>query len=542
MSATVFLSLNPGWAAPKRVPDAPHLYILEKAAQIRVSPELVPDAAEEFLIEVDPAMVAANPPAFLLDLPGFPPLEAVRTRFVTYRPDWKSWFGTLRDARTGGEATGFIHIGYHGDQITAVIEHEGERYRIVGGVEESQRLVRLSGELSPPPCGLENTTDLMEPSLFREDRHSEGSRVLVKSATKAAGLKTTARIDVLAVYPKAFYTLSATVESGLFTFIQDSISLANNAFLNSGVDAFYNLVGIVPVLDVQPATGIFASLDWLNTEPSEVTALRNAFGADVVTVYVPFDWSSPNFCGVANLPQTGGGYRSGSGNYASFGQKAFTANRSGCGLNDFTLTHEIGHNYGMRHDDDSNDALDLFGYGRGHTLTVSGVLKATIMGCACGSSPKPACGSDISNAVCGRIPHFSDPNILYQGVATGVAPAGTDPGRNNALVGRNQVGTYSGYRTQSSNTPPTAKFSVSCCGRLCSFDASSSTDNVALPTTAANYKWDFGDGTTATGKNAGRLFAADGTYRLHLVVYDSGGQSDVIWQAVSVQGNCTTPP
>jgi PKD domain-containing protein/reprolysin-like metallo-peptidase family M12B len=528
------LSLNLTWAAPARQTEAPRLYVLEKAALPPVSRELVPDAAEEYSIEVDPAAVSANPPAFQVELPDSVPLLAVRTRFVTYKPDWKSWFGTLRDSDASGEGTGFIYLGYHGDRMTALIEFGGERYRIVGGGPgEKHRLVRLSGALSPPPCGLDEAADASEPPSFRP-----GEKPFEKGIP---ALKIASRIDVLVVYPRAFFSMSSA-EGSLFTFAQDSISIANNAFANSGINAFYNLVGVVPILDSQPTSGIFASLDWLNSEPAEVTTLRNAFGADVISVYVPFEWNSPNACGVANLPQAGGGYISGSSFHSGFGDKAYSANRNGCGLNDYTLAHEVGHNYGMRHEDDPNNSLTLFPYGRGHLLTVSGVQKATIMGCTCGASPKPPCGLDISNAVCNRILYFSDPNILYQGVPTGVAPSGSDPGRNNALVGRNQVGSYSGFRPQSANTPPTAAFTVSCCGRLCTFNAGSSTDNAPLPTDASSYWWDFGDGTTGTGKSSGRAYAVDGSYTVHLVVYDSGGQTDVSWRGLSAFGNCPVPP
>jgi hypothetical protein len=534
LSTALILQSSLGQAA-----EPPRLYALDKAAQPQVSRELVPDAAEEFLIDVDPAGVAANPPAFLIDLPGFRPLKAVRTRFVEYRPTWKSWFGTLHYAGAGGKETGFIHIGYHGDRITGLLDFAGERYRIVADSAGSHRLVRLSGELSPPPCALDDASDSAVMPPPEEDRQQDPSTLAAATAPATLALKTTTRIDVLAVYPNAFFTMTSTVEQSLFSFIQDSISLANNSFANSNINAFYNLVGIVPVLDTQPTSGITTSLNWLNGESAEVTALRNAFGADVVTVYIPFEWSSPNACGVANLPQTGGGFIPGPG---SFGQKAYTANRNGCGLNDFTLTHEIGHNYGMRHEDDPNDAPDLFAYGRGNLITVSGQQKATIMACTCGAPPKPACGSDISNAVCNRILYFSDPNILYLGVPTGTPPAGSDPGRNDALVGRNQVGGYAAFRPQSANTPPVANFTISCCGRLCAFDSSSSSDNAPLPTTASNYRWDFGDGTTSTGRTSGRAYSVDGIFRVHLVIYDSGGQAAVVWKTAYPHGTCSPPP
>jgi hypothetical protein len=127
---------------------------VDKTTHPQGSRWLVPDAVEEFVIQADPATLDANPAVLTIDLPDFPALEAVRTRFVEYRPDWKSWIGTLRIAGTKDEGSGYIHLGYHGDQITAMIDYEGKRFRILDG-----RLVRLSEDSGPPPCAVESSQD-----------------------------------------------------------------------------------------------------------------------------------------------------------------------------------------------------------------------------------------------------------------------------------------------------------------------------------------------------------------------------------------------
>src|SRR5215218_1390011 len=136
-TTNAFAARNPSTPAPPA-----HLFALDKAAQPPASRWLVPDEAE----------------AFTVDLPGLPPLEATRRRFVVYRPDWKSWIGTLRRAGTDEPATGYIHLGYHGKQLSGFLEFEGERYRIVN-LEAGQRLVRLSEELGTPSCGIDAVTE-----------------------------------------------------------------------------------------------------------------------------------------------------------------------------------------------------------------------------------------------------------------------------------------------------------------------------------------------------------------------------------------------
>ena len=233
---------------PDTTPAAPaQLFALDKAAQPPASRWLVPDEAEEFAIQTNPEAVARNPRAFTVDLPGLPPLEATRRRFVVYRPDWKSWIGTLRRAGTDEPATGYIHLGYHGKQLTGFLEFEGERYRIVN-LEAGHRLVRLSEELGTPSCGIDAVTEAAKSSRLGGEivtpEEAEGT-IVTKIASN--------RLDLLVVYPKAFFPLGPSAESRLVTFVQDSVSMANDVFVNSSVDAAYNLVGVVPITGSRPA-------------------------------------------------------------------------------------------------------------------------------------------------------------------------------------------------------------------------------------------------------------------------------------------------
>lgn len=50
----------------------------------------------------------------------------------------------------------------------------------------------------------------------------------------------------------------------------------------------------------------------------------------------------------------------------------------------------------------------------------------------------------------------------------------------------------------------------------------------------ASYRWDFGDGTLATGVTAACTYAHPGTYTLAMTVTDAGGESDTAWSNVVV--------
>lgn len=81
-------------------------------------------------------------------------------------------------------------------------------------------------------------------------------------------------------------------------------------------------------------------------------------------------------------------------------------------------------------------------------------------------------------------------------------------------------GSSSKTQTVTVAPPPVARFTASCSGLTCSFDASSST---AQP--MATYSWTWGDNSTGTGKTATHTYGSWGTYTATLTVTDAGGSS-----------------
>jgi subtilisin family serine protease len=80
------------------------------------------------------------------------------------------------------------------------------------------------------------------------------------------------------------------------------------------------------------------------------------------------------------------------------------------------------------------------------------------------------------------------------------------------------------------NTAPTASFTVSCTGLICTFDASASSDPEGTPVT---YTWDFGDFTSASVAAPTHTYATAGTYDVTLTVSD-GTLSGATTQPISV--------
>jgi subtilisin family serine protease len=90
------------------------------------------------------------------------------------------------------------------------------------------------------------------------------------------------------------------------------------------------------------------------------------------------------------------------------------------------------------------------------------------------------------------------------------------------------------------NQAPLARFTVSCPTLQCTFDASTSTDDVGI----SSYKWSWGDGRTETrvGTIARNTYAAAATYNVTLTVTDGGGLTNSVTKTVQVPSSTNAAP
>lgn len=85
--------------------------------------------------------------------------------------------------------------------------------------------------------------------------------------------------------------------------------------------------------------------------------------------------------------------------------------------------------------------------------------------------------------------------------------------------------------------PPVARFSSSCSGTSCSFDASASTSGAGT----SSYSWNFGDNTSGSGMQTSHAYAP-GTWVVTLVVTDGTGASNTTQSTVTVNAPANNPP
>lgn len=83
------------------------------------------------------------------------------------------------------------------------------------------------------------------------------------------------------------------------------------------------------------------------------------------------------------------------------------------------------------------------------------------------------------------------------------------------------------------NAAPEAVFEPEVDGLALKLDASASSDDGGI----ASYQWDFGDGTTGSGKTASHTYATAGTYPVTLTITDARGLTDSVTKSFVMQVN-----
>ena len=321
-------------------------------------------------------------------------------------------------------------------------------------------------------------------------------------------------IDVMVVYSNQ---TAAVAGSGIGAQIQQAIDVANTAYANSGITTRLRLVHYEPAqydesgdfnTDLNRLTG--TSDGYMDN----VHALRTTYGADLVSLFV----ENAAYCGLGWV-----------GPSASY---AFTVVNRGCAAGNYSLAHELGHNFGALHDPYVDPSTSPYAYGHGFVNATAGWRTVMAYNNACAAA----------GTSCTRIPYFSNSVLTYGGT-----PLGTSTVSDVARVINQNAYTVANFRASGgSTTTTTCSYNLSQTNITTSASASSGSDGLS---TATGCSWTATSSASwlsvgpGNGSGAAALSwsatANSGAQRSANITV--GGQTIVVTQQAAATTTTTTP-
>ncbi|MEM8960123.1 MAG: M12 family metallo-peptidase [Acidobacteriota bacterium] len=247
----------------------------------------------------------------------------------------------------------------------------------------------------------------------------------VQAAGPQVATRASVNIDVMSLYtPQARSAAGGT--SAIQATAQSAIDVSNTAFANSNTVAGFTLVHTQEIA-YNDSGNIQADRNYIQSN-STVNNLRDQYNADLVGLLVE---NGGGFCGIAFLL----GNESASA-FAPFGYQVTARN---CAVGNLSYPHEHGHNLGLQHNPQNgaptSQAYRNYAYGH----YINGNYR-TVMSY---SNPCPS--------GCTRQPYFSNPDVVFQGAATGI-----NNSRDNSRVIDEVAAITANYRSGSPPPPPPA--------------------------------------------------------------------------------------
>lgn len=312
--------------------------------------------------------------------------------------------GFVWQGHLAGQPQSHVILSMVGSSVSGtIITQEGSLYR-----------------LQPTGPG-EHAMQQLNPAAFPEDEPRQLANPLQREVEsmlpKAQGdvsvlADTGSTIDVMVVYTVAARDANGGA-TGIQSLINQAISQTNTTYANSGITPRLRLVRSAQVTytetgDVSTDLGRLRSTT--DGFMDDVHTQRNTYKADLVSLLVK---NGGSFCGIAYLMTTVS---------TSFAPNGFSVVDTDCATGNLTFAHELGHNMGARHDwyvDSTNNSP--YTYNHGHYNTTA--RFRTVM------SYNDACAA--AGVTCTRIPYWSNPNVFYNGYATGVSNTNNRATLNN---------------------------------------------------------------------------------------------------------------
>jgi hypothetical protein len=309
----------------------------------------------------------------------------------------------------------------------------------------------------------ENVKSAIRPGAASKDVAPDGAVTKADSA---------ATIDVMVVYSNQ---TAAAAGAGIAAQVQQAIDTTNLVYANSGITTRLRLV-YAGAANYDESGDFNTDLNRLTSGTDgymdNVAALRDAYGADVVSMFV----ENGQYCGL--------GWVGPSANYA------FTVVNRGCASGNLSFAHEIGHNFGARHDTYVDASSTPYAYGHGWVDVTQRWRDVMAYNNACAAA----------GVTCTRIPYLSSPTVLYGSPAV---PTGSPAIADTARVHNQNALTVANFRASKTGGTPSCTWALA--PSSATVGASSGSGSIGVTTqadcawsAASNASW-VSIGTSASG-------------------------------------------
>lgn len=344
--------------------------------------------------DLDEAILSLGSEQLTIEVPGKPELRVHRVGMDRRGTRNMVWRGRLQS-----DGAGNVTLTFHEGFLFGHIQNGSDMYiiRPQGGRTVVEM---LDTDSFAPEWGHDAATHghEMVPPASGGDTIQESAA----GAENAVAADGTVQIVLMSVYtPQARDAAGGTAQ--IQALIQAAVDQANTAFINSNMTARYFLAHTEEVSH-NDSGDIISDLNWV-TSNAAVASLRNTYAADMVSLIVA---NGGPYCGVGWVQRNPG---------PGFAGYAFQATDVDC-LSNQTLAHEHGHNLGFEHDPPNAG------------ITPSGASYPWSFGHYVNGAFRTIMSYDACTVSCPRILNFSNPDVLYNGVPTGILDQ-----RDNARTG-----------------------------------------------------------------------------------------------------------
>jgi len=427
-----------------------------------------------------------------ISLPNGKQVEIGRKRFITHPNGSQVWEGSVL-----GSQNSSIIFTRHGSTMAGVIRLGEELFKL----QHVGKGIHVLVQVSPNEPAPEH-----EPVVADTYSYSGASSAPATDQASDDG----SQIDIMVVYSTDTKVQYSGID-GVNAHIALAIAETNEAYLNSAINTQLRLVH---TQEVANSSGDFSTdLNNLRLQTDgvldEIHAKRDSYGADMVSWFI----ENSQYCGIAYVP---------TGDLSLDAGWAFSVVYSECATGYYSTAHELGHNMGSNHDRANAGSAVAYPYSYGYQEPNNAFRTVMAYNCAGG---------------CTRQRFFSNPDLTFNGVPTGVDASLLDSADNARSINQTRV-PVSQWRTAVVGSAPVAGFTADCQLVDCAF-----TDTTVSDDAIASWTWGFGDNSIGSNQqNPSYSYSASGTYTVSLTVVDVTGATSIVTGSVVIDDGNSQPP